>query len=82
MATTTLPYTAKKKTIGAHKKLLLVVGAGFLIRMIVVLFTYRDLPDADKLYERFGWEMGWVARALASGMGSVLLLAVVGTDGD
>ena len=32
-------------------------------------FTYRDLPDADKLYERFGWEVGWVARALASGHG-------------
>lgn len=37
--------------------------------MVVVLFTYRDLPDADKLYERFGWEMGWIARALASGHG-------------
>jgi len=37
--------------------------------MIVVVCTYRDLPDADKLYERFGWEMGWVARALASGHG-------------
>jgi 4-amino-4-deoxy-L-arabinose transferase-like glycosyltransferase len=39
------------------------------IRMIVVLFTYRSLPDADKHYEAFGWEMGWAARALASGRG-------------
>lgn len=37
--------------------------------MVVVLFTYRDLPDADKFYEQFGWEMGWIARALASGHG-------------
>ena len=37
--------------------------------MVVVCFTYRDLPDADKYYEQFGWEMGWIARALASGHG-------------
>jgi 4-amino-4-deoxy-L-arabinose transferase-like glycosyltransferase len=43
--------------------------AAFAIRMVVVCLTYRDLPDADKLYERFGWEMGWIARALASGHG-------------
>lgn len=45
------------------------MAAGFFVRMIVVVFTYRDLPDADKLYERFGWEMGWIARALATGHG-------------
>ena len=39
------------------------------IRMVVVFFTYRDLPDADKHYEAFGWEMGWIARALATGHG-------------
>jgi 4-amino-4-deoxy-L-arabinose transferase-like glycosyltransferase len=39
------------------------------IRMVVVFFTYRSLPDADKFYESFGWEMGWIARALASGHG-------------
>jgi len=47
----------------------LIILAAFAIRMVVVFFTYRDLPDADKFYERFGWEMGWVARALASGHG-------------
>ncbi len=41
----------------------------FVIRMVVVYFSYRDLPDADKYYDRFGWEVGWVARALASGHG-------------
>lgn len=45
------------------------VVVAFLLRMVVVLFTYRDLPDADKYYEQFGWEMGWIARALASGHG-------------
>jgi 4-amino-4-deoxy-L-arabinose transferase-like glycosyltransferase len=39
------------------------------IRLVVVFFTYRDLPDADKHYEAFGWEMGWIARALATGHG-------------
>jgi 4-amino-4-deoxy-L-arabinose transferase-like glycosyltransferase len=37
--------------------------------MVVVCFTFRGLPDADKFYEAFGWEMGWIARALASGHG-------------
>jgi 4-amino-4-deoxy-L-arabinose transferase-like glycosyltransferase len=41
----------------------------FSIRLVVVCFSYRDLPDADKFYEQFGWEMGWIARALASGHG-------------
>ncbi len=45
------------------------MSLGFAIRMVVVFFTYRDLPDADRLYERFGWEMGWIARAIASGHG-------------
>ena len=46
-----------------------IILAAFVIRLVVVCFTYRDLPDADKFYERFGWEMGWIARALASGHG-------------
>ncbi|MGA2651438.1 MAG: glycosyltransferase family 39 protein [Terracidiphilus sp.] len=46
-----------------------IVLAAFVIRLVVVCFNYRDLPDADKLYEQFGWEMGWIARAMASGHG-------------
>ncbi len=46
-----------------------IILAAFLIRLVVVCFTYRDLPDADKFYEAFGWEMGWIARALATGHG-------------
>ena len=52
-----------------RSRLPLIVLAAFVIRLIVVCFTYRDLPDADKFYEAFGWEMGWIARALASGHG-------------
>ena len=51
------------------KAVLPAVFAALAIRLVVVFFTYRDLPDADKLYEAFGWEMGWIARALASGHG-------------
>ncbi len=51
------------------RPLLAAMVAAFAIRLVVVFFTYRTLPDADKYYEAFGWEMGWVARALASGRG-------------
>ncbi len=50
-------------------RLPIIVLAAFLVRLVVVCFTYRDLPDADKFYEAFGWEMGWIARALATGHG-------------
>jgi 4-amino-4-deoxy-L-arabinose transferase-like glycosyltransferase len=46
-----------------------VVLAAFAIRLIVVIFYYRQLPDADQYYEQFGWEVGWVARAIAGGHG-------------
>jgi 4-amino-4-deoxy-L-arabinose transferase-like glycosyltransferase len=52
-----------------RKLLSIIVVSGFAIRVVVAFFTYRDLPDADKFYEQFGWEMGWIARALASGHG-------------
>jgi 4-amino-4-deoxy-L-arabinose transferase-like glycosyltransferase len=45
----------------------LIVAFG--VRMVVVIAVYRTLPDADKHYEAFGWEMGWIARALATGHG-------------
>lgn len=72
MMATTSPASAEVETesrTSVRKQLFFIVAAGFLVRLIVVLFTYRDLPDADKLYERFGWEMGWIARALATGHG-------------
>ncbi|MGD0683034.1 MAG: glycosyltransferase family 39 protein [Terracidiphilus sp.] len=53
----------------SHWLLPVIILVAFAIRIVVVFFTYRDLPDADKYYEQFGWEMGWIARALASGHG-------------
>lgn len=47
----------------------IIILVAFAIRLVVVCFTYRGLPDADKFYEQFGWEMGWIARAMASGHG-------------
>src|SRR5271170_5465526 len=43
--------------------------AGFLIRVlyITIVHTYRIRPDEDHL--QFGWEMGRIARALATGFG-------------
>ncbi len=54
---------------GWLRRLLPVFAIAMAIRMVVVLATYRSLPDADKHYEAFGWEMGWIARALAAGHG-------------
>jgi len=57
------------KSAGWLRQILPAMAVALAIRMVVVFFTYRDLPDADKHYEAFGWEMGWIARALASGHG-------------
>src|ERR1700728_2509513 len=51
------------------RTILIIVLVALAIRMVVVYFSYRGLPDADKYYEQFGWEMGWTARSLASGHG-------------
>jgi 4-amino-4-deoxy-L-arabinose transferase-like glycosyltransferase len=69
-----MAIATESKTQPEHEKtsrwlLLFVILSALVIRLVVVCFTYRDLPDADKFYEAFGWEMGWVARALASGHG-------------
>lgn len=45
------------------------VAAAFLIRMIVVAFVFRTLPDPTQHYGGFGWEMGWTARSIATGHG-------------
>lgn len=68
MATLTAP-TVQAEQKNTVRTLLPVILAAFAIRLVVVCFGYRDLPDADKFYEQFGWEMGWIARAMASGHG-------------
>lgn len=45
--------------------LLLTVAAALAIRLIVVAFVFRDLPDPARHYERFGNEVGWIARSIA-----------------
>jgi len=57
------------KPAGWLRQILPALAVALAIRLVVVFFTYRDLPDADKHYEAFGWEMGWIARALATGHG-------------
>ncbi len=57
------------KQVSWLRQLIPVFVVALAIRLVLVFATYRDLPDADKLFERFGWEMGWIARALASGHG-------------
>lgn len=69
MALTTVRAEAGNERTRRYWQLFVIVAAAFAVRMVVVFFTYRDLPDADQFYERFGWEVGWVARALAGGHG-------------
>jgi len=70
MATAVTAPTVRSKfqKIFTHQLPLIVLTA-LAIRLVVVYFSYTGLPDADKNYEQFGWEIGWVARALASGHG-------------
>jgi 4-amino-4-deoxy-L-arabinose transferase-like glycosyltransferase len=60
---------APQEATGWFRQVLPAMAVALAIRLVVVFFTYRDLPDADKHYEAFGWEMGWIARALATGHG-------------
>ena len=69
MGTLIAPRVQTRSLPTSRRLLPFIVLAAFAIRLVVVFFSYRDLPDADKLYEQFGWEMGWIARALASGHG-------------
>jgi hypothetical protein len=69
MATSTAQKAQPDQKQTTRSLLLIIMLAAFAIRLVVVCFTYRGLPDADKFYEQFGWEVGWAARAVASGRG-------------
>ncbi|MGD0521249.1 MAG: glycosyltransferase family 39 protein [Terracidiphilus sp.] len=69
MATSTAHKAQPEQKITSRRLLSVIILAALAIRLVVVCFTYRGLPDADKFYEQFGWEIGWVARALAAGHG-------------
>jgi 4-amino-4-deoxy-L-arabinose transferase-like glycosyltransferase len=65
-------HAAQAEQSGPPRWLLpVIILAAFALRMVVVCFTYRDLPYAERYlsHDQFGWEMGWIARALASGHG-------------
>src|SRR5271170_2718074 len=49
--------------------ILLPVLAALLVRLLVVVFVFRDQTDPTDHYAQFGWEMGWVARSIALGHG-------------
>ena len=59
----------KVQSTPTRTRLALIVLIAFAVRLVVVFLTYRSLPDADQSYEAFGWEMGWIARAIASSHG-------------
>jgi 4-amino-4-deoxy-L-arabinose transferase-like glycosyltransferase len=48
---------------------LLTVLAAFLVRLLVVVFVFRDQIDPADNHAQFGWEMGWVARSIVLGHG-------------
>jgi 4-amino-4-deoxy-L-arabinose transferase-like glycosyltransferase len=45
--------------------LALVVGVALAIRLIVVAFIFRGLPDPADHFQSFGEEVGWIARSIA-----------------
>jgi 4-amino-4-deoxy-L-arabinose transferase-like glycosyltransferase len=49
----------------SKRTLTLAVAVAFAIRLIVVAIIFRDLPDPARHFERFGNEVGWIARSLA-----------------
>lgn len=69
MATQTAPFAQQGQKATSRFLIPLILLTALAIRLVVAYFSYADLPDAGKHYEAFGWEMGWIARALASGHG-------------
>jgi hypothetical protein len=70
--TTSTGHTLRAEDAGSRRWLLpVIIIVALAIRIVVVVFTYRDLPFAEEYlsHAQFGWEMGWIARALASGHG-------------
>ena len=48
--------------------LLILTLLAFVVRLVVVLCFFRDLP-ASVDHNEFGWEQGWIARSIALGHG-------------
>ncbi len=45
------------------------VLAALMVRLLVVVYGFRDQTDPSDHYAAFGWEMGWVARSIFQGHG-------------
>jgi 4-amino-4-deoxy-L-arabinose transferase-like glycosyltransferase len=52
-----------------RRSLMWMILAGLAVRLLTALFTYRYLLDPAEDYFGYGWEVGRVGRALASGHG-------------
>ena len=52
-----------------NHQILFAVLAALTVRLILVLFVFRDQTDPADHHAQFGWEMGWVARSIALGHG-------------
>src|SRR5271168_4888039 len=64
---TDFDITTSKEQI--RRMLLWMILAGLAIRLLTALFTYKFLLDPAEDYFGYGWEVGRVGRALASGHG-------------
>ncbi len=64
------PWKALILSPGSKKRLLLsMVAVAFLLRFVVVALVFRDVAAPGVDHGEFGWEMGWVARSLATHQG-------------
>src|SRR5271154_3740271 len=50
-------------------KVLLMVLAALMVRLMVVAYGFREQAAASIDHAEFGWEMGWVARSIFLGHG-------------
>jgi hypothetical protein len=65
----TTHYSAQSSRPSSKRILLGIVAAAFALRMIIVVLTFRDLTDPANHFERFGNEVGWIARSIVHHQG-------------
>ena len=57
------------RKIWSRHQVLLMVLAALIVRLMVVVYGFRDQADPADHHAAFGWEMGWVARSIFQGHG-------------
>ena len=69
----TLPENGHSTTFeansGTWRMLVLMCAIGFVLRMAVAAFLYKEFVDPYRGFWHFGWETGRIARAIAAGHG-------------